>query len=81
MNYIITKQDQPLNQCFYTETITTEKKKRSFVIVGSNIWDGLPVSLKNLNKHHFNPFNPSQLSTPNFSLHNTYKIRYLVIRK
>ena len=30
----------------------------------------------------FNPFNnPSQLSTPNFSLHNTYKIRRLVMRK
>ena len=42
-----------LNHCFYTETITTEKKKRSFVIVGSKIWDGLPVSLKNLNKYHF----------------------------
>ena len=24
-----------------------------------------------------NPFSPSQLSTPNFSLHNTYKIRLL----
>ena len=32
-----------LNQCFYTETITTEKKKRSFVTVGSKIWAGLPV--------------------------------------
>ena len=34
-----------LNHCFYTETITTEKKKRSFVIVGSKIWDGLSVSI------------------------------------
>ena len=28
-----------------------------------------------------NPFSPGQLSTPNFSLHNTYKIRHLVMRK
>ena len=28
-----------------------------------------------------NPFSPSPLSTLNFSLHNTYKIRHLVIRK
>ena len=28
----------------------------------------------------FNPFNPSQLLTPNFSLHNTYKIRQLVMK-
>ena len=28
-----------------------------------------------------NPFGPSQLSTPNFSWHNTYKIRHLVMRK
>ena len=29
----------------------------------------------------FNPFSPSQLSIPNFSWHNTYKIRHLVVRK
>ena len=29
----------------------------------------------------FNPFSPSQLSTPNFSQHNTYKIRYLEMKK
>ena len=28
-----------------------------------------------------NAFSPSQLLTPNFSLHNTYKIRHLVVRK
>ena len=27
-----------------------------------------------------NPFSPRQLSTPNFSLHKTYKIKHLVIR-
>ena len=31
-------------------------------------------------KRYFNPFSPSQLSTPNFSSHNTYKIRQLVMR-
>ena len=36
-----------------------------------------------LNKQSFvfNPFNPSQLSTPNFSLHNTYEVRHLLMRK
>ena len=29
----------------------------------------------------FNPFSPSQLSTPNFSLHITYQIKHLEIRK
>ena len=29
----------------------------------------------------FNPFSPSELSKPNFSLNNTYKIRHLVMRK
>ena len=29
----------------------------------------------------FNPFSASQLSTPNFSLYNTYKIWHLVMRK
>ena len=42
-----------LNQCFYSEYIKTEQKKRSFVSVGSKIWNGLPVSLKNLNKRQF----------------------------
>ena len=28
-----------------------------------------------------NPFSPSQLGTPKFSLHNTYKIRHLGMRK
>ena len=28
----------------------------------------------------FDPFSPSQLSTPNFSLRKTYKIRHLVVR-
>ena len=32
-------------------------------------------------KLRFNAFNPSKLSTPNFSLYNTYKIRHLVMRK
>ena len=29
----------------------------------------------------FNPFSSSHLSSPNFSLHNTYKLRHLVMRK
>ena len=28
-----------------------------------------------------NPFSPSHLSSPNLSLHNTYKLRHLVMRK
>ena len=32
-------------------------------------------------RSYFNPFNPNQLSTLNFSLHNIYKIRHLVMRK
>ena len=31
--------------------------------------------------HNFNPFTTSKLSTPNFSLHNTQKVRHLVMRK
>ena len=41
------------SQCFYVENAKTEKKKRSFVITGTKIWNGLPSSLKILSKLQF----------------------------
>ena len=36
---------------------------------------------ENLKYSVVNPFSPTNLSSPNFSFHNTYKIRHLVMRK
>ena len=46
------------------------------------MYSGAPLQLTNQPKViAINPFSPSQLSTPNFSLHNTYKTILLVMRK
>ena len=45
------------------------------------IWILFVSEFSNKQKTPINPFSPNTLSTPNFSLHNTYKIWHLVIRK